>query len=387
DAELEKKQLDLSHKTIRFLSSESAFNQYTQRIDELQDFIPTIETVNALSPVIDELDRMGAGLDLLTEMLGTLKVDDATVRTFILESISAVYGRLNQTKAHARNHHKTLGSAESVAEFAAQFTLFSQSITNALSLSTTPERSDEQLTRLLAQLEELESRFSEHDEFLSDILTKREQVYESFESHKQALLDDRQRRIQNLSNAADRILQGVLRRTERFTDPDEINTFFASDAMVAKCRDLSAQLRELGDTVRSDDIDSRLKFAKDQSVRSQRDKQDIFEDGGSIIKLGRHRFSVNTQAVDLTIVPKQDELALHLTGTDYFDVIQDQQLIQLQSYWEQAFISETNEVYRAEYLAASILQAAEAREEGLDMEMLEQAKEVPESLLKLIKKY
>ncbi len=387
DQELEKKQLELSNKTVRFLSSDNAFDHFTQRINELQALIPTTETVNDLSPVLDDLEKMGAGLDLLTELLGTLKVDDATVRTFILESISEVYGKLNQTKAFARNHHKTLGSAESVAEFSAQFTLFSQSITNALSLSTTPEKSDEQLTRLLSQLEELESRFSEHDEFLSDILSKREQIYESFESHKQALLDDRQRRIQNLSNAADRILQGVLRRTERFTDPDEINTFFASDAMVAKCRDLSQQLRELGDTVRADDIDSRLKFAKDQSVRSQRDKQDIFEDGGNVIKLGQHRFSVNTRAVDLTIVPKQDELALHLTGTDYFDIIKDQQLVELQSYWNQSFISESNEVYRAEYLVASILQAAESSHENLDMQTLEANIDDPDALLKIIKKY
>ena len=387
DLELEKEQTNLSQKTVRFLSQDNAFTEYTQRITELQDFIPTIETVAELMPVLEELEKMSAGLDLLTEMLGTLKVDDATIRTQILESISEVYGKLNQTKAHARNHNKTLGSAEAVSEFAAQFTLFSQSITNALGLSTTPEHCDEQLTRLLAQLEELESRFSEHDEFLADILSKREEVYESFESHKQALLDERQRRIHNLSNAADRILDGVLRRTERFTDPDEINTFFASDAMVSKCRDLSEQLRNLGDSVRSDDIDSRLKFAKDQSVRAQRDKQDIFEEGGSIIKLGRHRFSVNTQAVDLTIVPKDDELALHLTGTDYFDVINDQQLVKLQSYWDQSFISESKVVYRAEYLAASLLHAAEVREDGLSMERLQEASSAEGSLLKLVKKF
>ncbi len=387
DTELETEQTNLSQKTIRFLSQENAFKEYSQTISELLDHIPTIETVALLTPVLEELDGMSAGLDLLTEMLGTLKVDDATVRTQILESISEVYGKLNQTRAHARNHNKSLGSAEAVSEFSAQFTLFSQSITNALGLSTTPENCDEQLTRLLAQLEELESRFSEHDEFLSDILTKREEVYESFESHKQSLLDERQRRVHNLSNAADRILQGVLRRTERFTDADEINTFFASDAMVSKCRDLSDQLRELGDTVRSDDIDSRLKFAKDQSVRSQRDKQDIFEDGGSIIKLGHHRFSVNTQAVDLTIVPKDNELALHLTGTDYFDVIADQQLVNLQSYWSQSYVSESQVVYRAEYLAASILKSAEAREDNLDMDVLNEAATSEEKLLKLIKKY
>ena len=387
DEELEKEQKNLSGKTVYFLSQENAFSEYTLRIIELQEFIPSIETVATLTPVLDELEKMSAGLDLLTEMLGTLKVDDATVRTQILESISEVYGKLNQTKAHARNHNKSLGSAEAVSEFAAQFTLFSQSITNALGLSTTPENCDEQLTRLLAQLEELESSFSEHDEFLADILSKREEVYESFESHKQALLDERQRRIHNLSNAADRILDGVTRRSERFKDTDEINTFFASDAMVLKCRDLSEQLRKLGDTVRSDDIDSRLKFAKDQSVRSQRDKQDIFEDGGNTIKLGKHRFSVNTHSVDLTIVPKEDELTIHLTGTDYFDVIEDQQLINLQSYWDQSYISESKHVYRAEFLAASILHAAENREEDLDIAMLTEAGYSKESLLKLVKNF
>lgn len=387
DKELENEQQRLSQKTVRFLSQDNAFNEYTQRVTELQEHIPDIETVTELTPVIEELEKMGSGLDLLTEVLGTLKVEDATVRTHILESISEVYGKLNQTKAHARNHNKSLGSAEAVSEFAAQFTLFSQSITNALSLSTTPESCDEQLTRLLAQLEELESRFSEHDEFLTDILNKREEVYESFESHKQALLDDRQRRIHNLANAADRILEGVLRRTERFTEPDEINTYFSSDAMVAKCRDLSDQLRELGDTVRADDIDSRLKFSKDQSVRAQRDKKDIFEDGGSVIKLGKHRFSVNTQAVDLTIVPKEDELALHLSGTDYFDPIEDQRLVGLQSYWDQSLISESNSVYRAEYLAASILLAAESGEDELNLNILNQASDSEESLLKLVKKF
>ena len=387
DEELEEEQKTLSQKTIRFLSQENALNEYTERVVALQQHIPDINTVAELTPIIDELKTMSHGLDLLTEVLGTLKVDDATVRTHILESISEVYGKLNQTKAQARNHHKSLGSAEAVSEFAAQFTLFSQSITNGLSLSTSPEDCDEQLTRLLAQLEELESRFSEHDEFLADILSKREEVYETFEAHKQALLDDRQRRVHNLANAADRILDGVLRRTERFTDPDEINTYFASDAMVAKCRELIEQLRELGDSVRADDIESRLKFAKDQSVRTQRDKQDIFEDGGNIIKLGRHRFSVNTQEMDLTIVPKKEALALHLSGTDYFDAIEDQRLVALQGYWQQSLISESKQVYRAEYLVASILHLAESNETELDVEQLNQAKTKEGGLLAIIKKF
>ena len=35
---------------------------------------------------------------------------------------------------------------------------------------------------------------------------------------------------------------------------------------------------------------------RDQAIRILRDKTDIFEEGGNVIKLGpRHRFSVNTQ--------------------------------------------------------------------------------------------
>ncbi|MFV2061629.1 MAG: DNA repair ATPase, partial [Gammaproteobacteria bacterium] len=387
DNALEQQQQSLSRNTVRFLSQKKAFDAYTDKVTDLQQQIPDIKTVAELTPMVDNLDNMSAGLDLLNEVLASLKVDDATVRTQIIESISEVYSKLNQTKAKARNHLKELGTGESIAEFGAQFMLFSQSITNALGLATTPDDCDEQLSRLLAQLEDLESKFSEHDEFLADIISKREEVYESFESHKQALLDEQQRRIHNLATAAERILKGIQRRTERFTDPDEINTYFASDTMVAKCRELSSQLRDIGDSVRSDDIDSQLKLAKDQSIRAQRDKQDIFESGGSVIKLGRHRFSVATQTVDLTIVPKDDALSLHLTGTDYFDPIEDEKLLNLQSYWNQSLISETNEVYRSEFLAASILSAAESQQEQLDMELLNQANKTENELLTVVKKF
>ncbi|BCE00292.1 DNA repair ATPase [Marinicellulosiphila megalodicopiae] len=385
DKKLDTQQNDISKKAVRFLSQDNAFDQYTTRLAEFSAELKSIETVVQLQPVLDELDEMTKGLDLLTSTLSSLKVDDATVRTAILESISEVYGKLNQSKALAKQHLKTLGSAETISEFSAQFTLFSQSIANAQTLATTPQNCDEQLTRLLAQLEELETRFSEYDEFLSDILSKREQVYETFEALKQSLLDEQQRKIHNLSNAAERIVESVQRRSTKFNSQDEINTFFASDSMVSKCRSLCEQLRDLGDSVRADDIDSKLKFAKDQSVRSQRDKQDIFEDGGNIIKLGKHRFSVNTQNVDLTIIPKNDEMTLHLTGTDYFDPVTDESLIELQSFWDQSYVSETKEVYRAEYLAYTILNAAELQQNDLNLNKLFDADEA--TLLKIVKQF
>jgi hypothetical protein len=370
DSELVKSQQKLSERTVAFLQRDDAFVSYQLAIEETLADAEKRETVTDLRPLQQRLDEIGEGLDLLSEMLNNLPVDDATVRTAILATMSSVYAQLNQTKAQLRNRLKSVGSSEAVAEFGAQFTLFSQSVINALGIATTPEKCDEQLSKLLVQLEEFESKFSDHDEFLNDIIAKREEVYETFEAHKQTLLDERQRRIQNLSNAAARLLDGIEKRTRGMQTQDEINTYFASDAMVNKARALAASLRELGDAVRSDDIDSRLKSAKEHSVRAQRDKQDLFEEGGNIIKLGRHRFSISMQESDLTIVPHDDALALHLTGTDYFEPLQDEQLMRLQSYWEQSLPSENSAVYRGEYLAYLMLRHAERGESELSLQLL-----------------
>lgn len=108
---------------------------------------------------------MAADTDMLSTLMAGLKVDDATARTRVVESISAVYARLNQSRVRAEQRRRTLGSAEAVAQFAAQFALFSQAITSALAMATDPERADEQMSRLLVQLEELESQFGEHEQF------------------------------------------------------------------------------------------------------------------------------------------------------------------------------------------------------------------------------
>ena len=277
---------------------------------------------------------------------------------------------------------------EAVAEFGAQFKLFSQSIANALGLATTPERCDEQLSRLLVQLEELESQFSEFDQFLVDIMDKREELYESFESHKQQLLDARQRRAQSIADAATRILGSVEKRSLKFSEADDINTFFASDALVMKTRELVEQLRQLDASVQADDVEARFKAIKEQAIRSLRDKTDIYEEGGAVIKLGpRHRFSVNTQELDLTLIPRDGEMHLHLTGTSFFETVEDPQLVELRDYWNLSQESESPQVYRAEYLAAQILDCAEKQLEGLSIELLHAGLTDPELLQKLVRDF
>ncbi|VFS51762.1 Uncharacterised protein [Budvicia aquatica] len=94
-----------------------------------------------------------------------------------------------------------------------------------------------------------------------------------------------------------------------------------------KLVEIIERLRGLKDSVKADDIDAKFKAARDQAIRSLRDKSEIYEDGGNVIKLGpRHRFSVNTQELDLTILPRGEQLYLHLTGTDYQEPIESDEL-------------------------------------------------------------
>lgn len=374
DEELQEKEDELSNQTVDFLSDEEALKPYHKKIAIFNERVESAKTVVAIKPVIEEIENATQGLDLLSELLGTLQVEDANVRTRIIDAISQVYAKLNQIKANSRHKQKDLASGEAVAQFSAQFKLFSQSITNALGQSTTPEKCDEQLSRLLVQLEEFESQFSEYDEFLTDILTKREEIYEAFESHKQQLLDERQRKAQSVFDAAKRILASIEKRSLTFSEADPLNTYFASDALVVKVRDLIEQLRLLDSVVQADDIDARFKAIKEQGLKSLRDKTEIFEDSGNIIKLGpRHRFSVNTQELDLTIIPRDDELNIHLTGTNFYSAIKEPELNALKDYWTMTLISESDEVYRSEYLAYQILQAAKHEDDGLSVQIMQEA--------------
>ncbi|HZI13640.1 MAG TPA: AAA family ATPase, partial [Myxococcus sp.] len=313
------------------------------------------------------------GLEVLGEVVGGLQVGDPLARARILEGISELFSRLNRVRASLQAKRKELSGREKRAEFGAQFKLLGQSIENALSQADKPERCDEALSKLTVLLEELEGRFGEFDEFLGQITQKREELLEAFGARKQALVDERQRRAQGLFSAADRILQGVQRRSKSFKTDDELNAYFAADAMIQKLRQLAEQLMELQDSVRADELLSRIKSAKQDALRALRDKQDLFADGDALIKFGAYRFNVNTQPLELTLVPRDGALYLQLTGTDYSQQVEDPELLKYRELWDQHLVSESRDVYRAEYLAACLLSDAEEGKGGLTLTGLHEA--------------
>jgi len=376
---------NISQLTADFLQQDHAFQPYHQQLEALEQQITQAESATELAPITASIVELSTGLDLLNHTMLSLDISDSRQRTKILEDISAVFSQVNRIKATADLAAKGVGAEEARAEFGARFKLLNQSVTSALNASDTPQECDQQLSSLLIQLEELESQFSEFDNFHSEILEKRDEIYDSFEQHKQQLLDNRQRRCLNLMTAAERILTGVKRRQQGFKDQDKLNSYFAADPMVSKLRQLIEQLRDLDDNVRADDIEAQLKSAKEQGIRALRDKLDIYSSDGSLVKIGNHQFTVNKKSLELTLLPRDQQMLLHISGSEYFESLAPELFAGTEHLWQQNLISECPDISRAEFLAAQLLFSSEQGGTAA-ISKLQQANE-DGTLIKLVQKF
>ncbi|MGW0820249.1 DNA repair ATPase [Streptomyces sp. NPDC002845] len=354
-ADVEADLASFGQRAVAFLAREDAFAGHHEDVDRLVADAEQIATVAEAAPVAARLDELADGLRTVTDVVGGLDIGDATVRTSILERIAEVLGGANRARATLDGHRRELLDHEGRAEFAAEFALLGQAVTGALAAADSPEACDDQLAGMLVRLENLESRFAEFDDFLGELTDKRTEVYEAFSARKQTLADARSRRAERLADSANRVLETVTRRTATLADPDAVATYFTSDPMTAKVRRIADELRELGDQVRAEELQGRLKSARQEATRALRDRTDLYTDGGRTLRFGNHRFAVNTQPLDLTLVPGADGLVFALTGTDYRAPVTDPDFAATRPYWDRPLPSESPSVYRAEHLAARLL--------------------------------
>ncbi|OYP13107.1 DNA repair ATPase [Streptomyces sp. FBKL.4005] len=354
-AEAEADLAAFGQRAMTYLGRADAFAAHRREVDQLAADAEALTALAQAAPVEARLDRLADSLHTVTEVVSGLDIADATVRTSVLERIAEVLGGANRVRAILDVRRHDLRDSEGRAEFAAELTLLGQTVTGALAAADTPDACDDRLARVLAQVDTLESRFAEFEDFVGELAGRRTEVYEAFAARKQALVDARARRAEQLAASAQRVLETIVRRVLTLADADAVSTCFASDPMVAKVRRTADELRALGDGVRAEELDGRLKAARQEALRSLRDRADLFGDGGRTIRLGGHRFAVSTEPFDLTLVPYGDGLAFAVTGTDYRAPVTDPGFADTRPYWDRHLPSESPVVYRAEHLAARLL--------------------------------
>lgn len=362
----------VSNKTVAFLLEAEALDPYRQKVNEQKIGLGKTTKVTEIDGLDEALDASGKELEMLIDVVSNLKIEDSTQTTAIIDSISSIYSTLNGVKTELKNKRRDLAKSEGTAQFSSQVKLLSQAVVNYLDLCDTAEKTEGYLTKVMVQIEELEGRFSEFDEYVDELSAKREEVYNAFESRKQLLLEKRNKRANTLVKSAERILAGIKNRVANFEEINEINGYFAGDLMIEKVRDIIDELKELEDSVKADDIQTRLKVTREDAVRALKDKNELYVDGKNIIQFGKNKFNVNTQDLQLTIVPQDDDMCFHLSGTDYFEAITDERFLATRDVWQQEVVSENRQVYRVEYLVYLILQQTnQLSEKEWDLEAIQ----------------
>ncbi|MDP6444367.1 MAG: AAA family ATPase, partial [Pirellulaceae bacterium] len=375
----------LAQRCVEFLLRDDSLAPYVAKVAEQRGRIDGLEKVSEAKELEEEIASSAGELEMLIDIVSNLKIDDATQRTAIIDSISGIFAGVNQARSALKNKTKELASVEGVAEFNSQLKLLNQSVVNYLDVCDSPTKCEEFLTKMMVQLEELEGRFAEFDEFVVQLTDKREEIYNAFESRKLALVEARNKRATSLMSAANRILKGIKTRVDNMESINDINGYFASDLMIEKVRDLCEELKELDDSVKVDDIQSRMKSVREDAVRQLKDRQDLFVGGENVIKFGNHQFNVNVQALDLTMVLRDGEMNLHLTGTNLFEPIENEELISLREVWDQEVVSENKSVYRAEYLAYLMLRAV--RGDEFDQSAAQILKLTPDERVAMVQRF
>ena len=348
---------ELSGACVKFLLKPESLEPYRKQAADHLAAVERVAKVAEGKEIEKAVTVAGGELEMLIEIVNSLKIEDATETTRIIDGITAVYSTLNQVKAALKKRLQHLVASEGAAQFAAQMKLLSQAASSYLDLCDTPVKCEEYLNRLSVQLEELEGTFADFEEYTVQLAERRTELYEAFEQRKVALVEQRNRRASALMTAAERILKVIQNRLAGFKTIEDINSYMASDLMIAKVRETVDQLLALGDSVKADDLQGRLKSAQQEAVRQLKDRQDLFVGGENVIKLGKHHFNINTQPLDLTVVNRDGVQHIHLTSTKYFEAIKDEAFLATRDVWDQEVVSENRDVYRAEYLAWQMLKA------------------------------
>ncbi|MDR2954897.1 MAG: DNA repair ATPase [Prevotella sp.] len=341
----------LSEKTIEFLLRDEALIPYEEKVNNQRAEVEKVQKVIDANKIEDNCKLISSELELLIDILNSLKIEDTTQTTKIIEKISLIFASLNEVRAQLKKRIDSLKNKEAAGEFRAQLTLLEQSIVNYLELATSPEKCDEYFTKVSVQVEELESKFADFDDFIIIIGDKRNEVIKVFDSRKTQLIEQINRRTASLEQIGLRVLKNVENKAQSFKSKEEIQAFYSTDLMVDKVRKLVEDLKNLGDVSKAENLENSLKTSLEDALRILKDKTELFVDGENIISLGNYKFAVNKQTLDLTVVRRDDRLLYHLTGTNFFHELKDEAINKYRDIWEQEVVSENKLVYRAEYLA------------------------------------
>lgn len=358
----------VNNKIVELLGQDKTYSELEKSIEDTQKAIERENKYKPLKEINLGIDNLAEQLSVINQEIGTLEFQDTTMLANILEKVATIFAKLNQVKAKGKQKEKDLAFNEAKIEFASHSKLLEQSFKNALNNAHNIESTDTEYANILSVLEGIEARFAEFDteEFIDQISKQRESIQTAFETHRQQLQATLQKKVDNLSKAIEVSLKSITSKASKIDNIKSLSAFFLTDGMVLRVKSLINDIKALGDVNKSEEFSTRLKNTEISFVKKVRDDQDIFENNGTVLKLGNHRFAVNKQNFEIVLVRKNDELFTHIQGTQFYRKVPTENMNpDLYKYWDYELISESKDLYRSEYLVYSIFEDAKNNNNGL----------------------
>jgi hypothetical protein len=358
----------LAERTLEFLTGDDALRPLADEIAAAEAAAGRAATADEAAAAGTRVDDAGQRIVVLTDVVGGLESADAPTKTGVLAALADLLARRNSAAAVVTSRVEALRTAESGAEFAAAMAVLTQRAAAAAASAGDPAAVDAALAALEAECETLDARFGDVAEFGATIADKRDEIYTALTTRRDVLASARAAKVDRLVGTAQRALAAVADRAARSADLDAFDTFFATDSLVAKVSRTAAELRELGEAGRSDELAVALADARATARRVVVDHAALFDADGSV-RLGSQRFGVNTTPFDLHLAPVASNgtesagdggLELRLTGTDLVDPLLPDEVAAIGPAATQVHPSETPSIPRAVFLAFELQAAGKA---------------------------
>ena len=344
-----------TERAFGYFSGPDAFAAPLAAAREAAESAAGLATAAEAGRLTDRLAEQAEALATVTDLVTGAVTADPGAGTAVLLAIGEVLAAVNRARAILDTRRRSLLETEHRSAHAAESALLAQATTAALAAADSPAAADDQLARLLLRLDGLEARFAEAEDLAAELADRRESIQQAFAARRQTLLDASAARADRLAASATRSLEALRRRLAGLRTADDIHAALAADPMALRVRSAAAELRSLDDRVRAQELEDGLTGAGQIAVRTLRDRADLSADGGATVRLGRHRFAVRREPVELTLLPDGDGLAFSVTGTGYRREAHDPALLAGREFWTQPLVSESPVLYRSEYLATGLL--------------------------------
>ena len=99
---------ELSRACVEFFLADNAFQPLLDRLESLVTRVGEVSKAAELVPLKTELDAVQEGLSLLSDTISALPIDDATVRTKILDGTSSAFAQQNRMLALLAPMHREI---------------------------------------------------------------------------------------------------------------------------------------------------------------------------------------------------------------------------------------------------------------------------------------